>query len=95
MYIVDRYRVEEVLAEGGQYIEEFEGYRVEVKKAGNKLKISGTNIKTNVGFNLPNITGITTYEEVQEVINRNMIFIQGDVIIKQYNHLMAYRLTGK
>ena len=95
MYIVDRYRVEEVLAEGGQYIEEFEGYRVEVNKAGNKLKISGTNIKTNVGFNLPNITNITTYEEVQEVINKNMMFIQGDVIIKQYNHLMAYRLTGK
>ena len=92
MYIVDRDQVEEVLFYGGHYIEDFGKCQIEVSKEGDKLKISGINKNTNLSFNPPNITNIDTYEDVQEVINNNMRFIADDAIIKNYNHLIAYRL---
>lgn len=92
MYIVDRKQVEGVLFYGGHYIEDFGNCKIEVSKSGYKLKISGINKNTNLAFNLPNITGIETYEEVQEVINNNMRFIEDDAVMKNYNHLIAYRL---
>ena len=76
----------------GNYIEDFGRCQIEVSKAGDKLKISGINKNTTLSFNLPNITDIDTYEDVQEVINNNTRFIADDAIIKNYNHLIAYRL---
>ena len=76
----------------GTYIEDLGRCQIEVSKAGDKLKISGINKNTTLSFNLPNITDIDTYEDVQEVINNNTRFIADDAIIKNYNHLIAYRL---
>ena len=39
-----------------------------------------------------NITDIDTYEEVQEIINNNTRFIEDDTIMKNYKHLIVYRI---
>lgn len=95
MYIVDRYQVEKVLFYGGHYVEEFDGIRIEISKIENKLKISEISINTNGAFKMPNIKGIYTYQEVQEIIDRNMVFMESNTSTKEYYNLIAYRLTKR
>lgn len=88
MCVVNREQIEKVLAESGLYIEDFGKYRIEVSKNRGRLKITGTHIESNEGFKRPNITNISTYEQVQNAVDINMVYMRG-VFEKNINNLLV------
>lgn len=85
---MNREQVEKVLAEGGLYSEDFGKYRIEVSKKRGRLKITGTYIESNEGFKLPNIINISTYEQVQNAVDINMVYMRG-VFEQNINNLLV------